>query len=496
MGLLALALFAEGPVRLKQRTIQTGGCGAEPCPAAVRTPSFRGRPVRHFLVQFSSFPGAEVRDELARRRIRVLSYVPELALMVAGPNPLPLAGLDVRWSGVLEASDKLSSALDSEPGTAFLAVFHPDVEGEAARALARELGFDVIENPALLPGQLLLAGAAARLPLLAARDEAAYIMPASADLVAGTPVAACAGPLTEAGPIAEYALAGSGWPRNASGGVALGYSFGSLTEKMDPNTAKAEVERAFGEWARYANVTFTPAQAAKALRSIDILFGRRAHGDAYSFDGPGGVLAHTFYPSPPNSEPVAGDMHFDADEAWRAGADLDLYSVALHEAGHALGLAHSDRPGAVMYPYYRGTAGLGSDDIAGARALYGAPVGQTPAAPPPSTPAQPPVTPPVQPPVTPPAARDTVPPALRILSPALTVNATSATSILVTGTALDNVGVAAVTWAASGGSSGQAAGTASWSATVPLLVGTNNVTIRAYDAAGNAGWRSITVIRR
>jgi hypothetical protein len=123
-------------------------------------------------------------------------------------------------------------------------------------------------------------------------------------------------------------------------------------------------------------------------------------------------------------------------------------------------------------------------------------VGQTPAVPPPSTPAQPPVTPPVQPPVTPPAARDTVPPALRILSPSLTVSSTSATSILVTGTALDNVGVAAVTWAASGGSSGQAAGTAIWSATVPLLVGTNNVTIRAYDAAGNAGWRSITVIRR
>jgi hypothetical protein len=31
---------------------------------------------------------------------------------------------------------------------------------------------------------------------------------------------------------------------------------------------------------------------------------------------------------------------------------------------------------------------------------------------------------------------------------------------------------------------------------VPLLVGTNVVTIRAYDAAGNSAWRAITVVRR
>jgi hypothetical protein len=29
----------------------------------------------------------------------------------------------------------------------------------------------------------------------------------------------------------------------------------------------------------------------------------------------------------------------------------------------------------------------------------------------------------------------------------------------------------------------------------PLLVGTNVVTVRAYDAAGNFSWRTITVVR-
>jgi hypothetical protein len=30
---------------------------------------------------------------------------------------------------------------------------------------------------------------------------------------------------------------------------------------------------------------------------------------------------------------------------------------------------------------------------------------------------------------------------------------------------------------------------------IPLLVGDNVVTVRAYDAAGNSSWRAITVVR-
>jgi hypothetical protein len=46
------------------------------------------------------------------------------------------------------------------------------------------------------------------------------------------------------------------------------------------------------------------------------------------------------------------------------------------------------------------------------------------------------------------------------------------------------------------GASGTATGTTAWSANVPLLSGTNVVTVRAYDAAANSGWRSLTVVRR
>jgi hypothetical protein len=39
-------------------------------------------------------------------------------------------------------------------------------------------------------------------------------------------------------------------------------------------------------------------------------------------------------------------------------------------------------------------------------------------------------------------------------------------------------------------------GDASWSANISLLVGTNVITVRAYDASGNSSWRTLTVVRR
>ncbi|HWB99890.1 MAG TPA: matrixin family metalloprotease, partial [Bryobacteraceae bacterium] len=177
----------------------------------------------------------------------------------------------------------------------------------------------------------------------------------------------------------------------------------------------------------------------------------------------------------------------------------------LHETGHALGLAHSDQPGAIMYPYYRLGAVLSDDDIAGIRNLYGsrdASSPGTPAVTPPAAPADPgtpnPATPgsPGAPTPTPGSGSDTTPPALRITSPALTIVSTSAPSITVRGTASDNAGVTQVAWSTSNGDSGTAMGTAVWSASVPLEKGTNTVTIRAFDPAGNPSWRAITVVRR
>lgn len=395
---------------------------------------------------------------------------------------------------VAAAQPKISPRFERFGGTAYVVVFRPGADMAKAREQLREQGLDLIDHPDLRPRDLLAVGPRARLARVAEAEDIVYVLPASAALVARQHVIGCAGPLIEDGGAGEYVHVGQGWPSTPGKTTELRYAFESLTPKVEEGAARAEIERALREWAKYANILFIPSTDPDALRTIAIRFAGGAHGDFYPFSGPGGSLAHTFFPAPPNPEPIAGNMHFDAAENWRIGDNVDLYSVALHEAGHALGLGHSDQPGAVMYPYYHQSPGLTSDDIAGVQDLYGAP--ESTVAPPvsPTTPGTPPVTPP--PPHPPPSASDKTPPSLRISSPSRTNLTTSSTALTLIGTATDDVGVVAVKWTTSTGDSGVASGTVNWTASVPLFVGTTVINVRAYDENGNSAWRSLTVTRR
>lgn len=520
----------------------------------------------HYLVKLRADAD---RGPLAAEGIVITGFVPGAALAVSAPDGVNWEALGATYVGRMATIDKISPMLTGNEA-AWIVEFHADVDMDRARELASENGLRMVNHADLLPNQLVLEGELSASIRLAEWDEVAYIFPASDDLLSGEPLIACAGAMTEAGMVAQYARIGAGWPK-ADGIASLSYVFGPLTQRLPFLTVQAEIVRGLTEWTRHANIRLTPGGSVGTTRTIHIFFGRGWHGDEYAFDGVGRVLAHTFYPSPPNGEPIAGDMHFDDDETWRTGASIDLFSVALHEAGHALGLGHSDQPGAVMYPYYRMTAALNSDDIAGIRALYGAPESEQPSNPTPGpTPAPPPmvtITSPGGPvsttssviamrgmasggtgtlrvtwtnnrggsgvasgstswmvasvplmigdnrvaatviddsgrsagatvSISRTAASDTTAPSIRITSPAASIVSTTADTITLNGTASDSNGVALVRWNNSTGMTGNAIGTTFWAIPLPLRIGNNNVVVRAYDAAGNSAWRSITVVRR
>jgi Matrixin len=162
---------------------------------------------------------------------------------------------------------------------------------------------------------------------------------------------------------------------SANGGPSA--LFQSFNATVPTSVWQAEILRAIQTWTAQANINVSvvadggQALGASGLQQRDTRFGdiRIAARDL----GPD-ALAVTA-PFDPLGGTRSGDMLLNttAGVGVGAGATYDLYTVALQESGHALGLGNSTDPLSVMYETYSGVrTGLSDSDIANIQSLYGA----------------------------------------------------------------------------------------------------------------------------
>jgi len=177
----------------------------------------------------------------------------------------------------------------------------------------------------------------------------------------------------------RFALQGSRWNKDV-------LTYGITRYPTSRSWAKSEVDEAmdkgFQVWADHIPLKFKKQRSGRA--DIDIRFERGQHGDEgpqNAFDGPGGTLAHAFFPQ------YGGDAHFDDEEKWTKNEyrGTNMFQVAAHEFGHSLGLSHSDVNSALMAPFYKGyepNFKLDQDDIDAIQKLYGVKVDEEDVRPP------------------------------------------------------------------------------------------------------------------
>jgi hypothetical protein len=194
--------------------------------------------------------------------------------------------------------------------------------------------------------------------------------------------------------VVPYAVSGNAWPSpqlvtmsflpdgtvmaQGCGGPIVSNLFSSFND-IPGVTYSSQWEniviKAAQMWAQQTNLNFTviaddgEAIGAGAYQQGNPNFGDvRVGGNVFGYNW----LGSTYYPPSANNYSLAGDIAFNTGYAFNIGSTYDLFTVAMHEFGHALGLGNSGSSSAVMYGCYNGAfSSLGSDDIAGIQAVYG-----------------------------------------------------------------------------------------------------------------------------
>ena len=155
----------------------------------------------------------------------------------------------------------------------------------------------------------------------------------------------------------------------------LTFAFDVGTDDVAGTAEFDAIRNAIASWQALGRLTFTEVGVND---NPDVRIGWRPANDP-DHSMVGGVLAHADFPPDCGiiTNTLPKPVHFDDTEhVWSVGAiqaAFDIETVALHELGHIVGLAHSSVPGAVMLPTVAANftkRALTQDDIDGHNQLY------------------------------------------------------------------------------------------------------------------------------
>ncbi len=145
-------------------------------------------------------------------------------------------------------------------------------------------------------------------------------------------------------------------------------SFGNI---LTPVELEQSILHAFNLWAREGNLDIgVVTDSGVAFGVAGRSFGDERFGDVRigAYPMASDVYAIALSQQDFISGTWSGDILFNSNADFEDAAQF--FTVALHEAGHALGLGHSENPTSVMHPFSTNSV-LSRADIANFRALYG-----------------------------------------------------------------------------------------------------------------------------
>lgn len=161
-------------------------------------------------------------------------------------------------------------------------------------------------------------------------------------------------------------------------GTSIAGHASQLHSSLDGQFTRAAWQRtllqAFQSWAEYANLNFAVrGDGGQALGTPGLMQGDPRFADIRIGAQPmtPEVLGISVPPDPALSGTWSGDVLLNSSYVFN-GQPYSLLAVAMHEAGHALGLDNSDRLDDVMYTQYTTTrTTLSAQDVGRIQTLYG-----------------------------------------------------------------------------------------------------------------------------